>query len=83
MLESCPNITSVNFLGCDGYGDHVEKAVEYKLGARGLRSICEAVLSDAMFELPGKEGVEQLRVTADYARKRFDASDKGQLKVAS
>lgn len=61
----------------------VEKAVEYKLGARGLRSICEAVLSDAMFELPGKEGVEQLRVTADYARKRFDASDKGQLKVAS
>jgi len=61
----------------------VEKAVEYKLGARGLRSICEAVLSDAMFELPGKEGVEELRVTAEYARERFDASDKGQLKVAS
>lgn len=61
----------------------VEKAVEYKLGARGLRSICEAVLSDAMFELPGQEGVEELRVTAEYARERFDASDKGQLKVAS
>lgn len=61
----------------------VEKAVEYKLGARGLRSICEAVLSDAMFELPGKEGVDELRVTAEYARERFDASDKGQLKVAS
>ena len=61
----------------------VEKAVDYKLGARGLRSICEAVLSDAMFELPGKEGVEELRVTAEYARQRFDESDKGQLKVAS
>ena len=61
----------------------VEKAVDYKLGARGLRSICEAVLSDAMFELPGKEGVDELRVTAEYARERFDASDKGQLKVAS
>jgi len=41
------------------------------------------VLSDAMFELPGKEGVEELRVTAEYARQRFDESDKGQLKVAS
>jgi ATP-dependent Clp protease ATP-binding subunit ClpX len=61
----------------------VEKAVDFKLGARGLRSICEAVLSDAMFELPGKEGAEELRVTAEYARQRFDESDKGQLKVAS
>ena len=61
----------------------VEKAVDFKLGARGLRSICEAVLSDAMFELPGKENVEELRVTAEYARQRFDESDKGQLKVAS
>ena len=61
----------------------VEKAVDFKLGARGLRSICEAVLSDAMFELPGTEGVEELRVTAEYARQRFDESDKGQLKVAS
>lgn len=61
----------------------VEKAVDFKLGARGLRSICEAVLSDAMFELPGKDGVEELRVTAEYARQRFDESDKGQLKVAS
>ncbi len=61
----------------------VEKAVDFKLGARGLRSICEAVLSDAMFELPGNEDVEELRVTAEYARQRFDESDKGQLKVAS
>ena len=61
----------------------VEKAVEFKLGARGLRSICEAVLSDAMFELPGKEGVDELRVTAEYARQQFDDSDEGRLKVAS
>ena len=61
----------------------VEKAVDHKLGARGLRSICEVVLSDAMFELPGKEGVEEFRVTGEYARQRFDESDKGQLKVAS
>ena len=61
----------------------VEKAVDHKLGARGLRSICEVVLSDAMFELPGKEGAEEFRVTGEYARQRFDESDKGQLKVAS
>lgn len=61
----------------------VEKAVDHKLGARGLRSICEVVLSEAMFELPGKEGVDELRVTGEYARQRFDESDKGQLKVAS
>jgi ATP-dependent Clp protease ATP-binding subunit ClpX len=57
--------------------------VEFKLGARGLRSICEAVLSDAMFEMPGKEGVNELRVTAEYAKQRFDDSDQGRLKVAS
>ena len=61
----------------------VEKAVECKLGARGLRSICEAVLGEAMFDLPGKEGVEEFRVTAEYARDRFEASDQGRLKVAS
>jgi ATP-dependent Clp protease ATP-binding subunit ClpX len=61
----------------------VEKAVDHKLGARGLRSICEVVLSEAMFELPGKEGVDEFRVTGEYARQRFDESDKGQLKVAS
>ncbi len=61
----------------------VEKAVECKLGARGLRSICEAVLGDAMFEMPGKEGVDELRITEAYAKERFDAGDQGRLKVAS
>ena len=61
----------------------VEKAVEFKLGARGLRSICEAVLSNAMFELPGKDGVDSLRITAEYANQQFGDSDTGRLKVAS
>mgnify|MGYP001283475689 FL=1 len=61
----------------------VERAVEFKLGARGLRSICEAVLSNAMFELPGKDDVDSLRITAEYAKQQFGDSDTGRLKVAS
>lgn len=60
----------------------VERALEFKLGARGLRSVCEAVLSDAMFELPGKEGVTEFRLTGEYAKKCFNASDTGRLRVA-
>jgi ATP-dependent Clp protease ATP-binding subunit ClpX len=60
----------------------VERALEFKLGARGLRSICEAVLGEAMFELPGKEGVTEFRLTGEYAKKCFDDSDAGRLKVA-
>jgi ATP-dependent Clp protease ATP-binding subunit ClpX len=59
----------------------VEKAVEYKLGARGLRSICEGILTDAMFELPSsKETVFTLDL--DYARRKFDKSKLSLLKVA-
>lgn len=61
----------------------VEKAVEYKLGARGLRSICEAILLDHMFEVPSKVVIEKLRIDLDYAKKRFDKSKIKQLKVAS
>lgn len=49
----------------------VDKAVEYKLGARGLRSIVESVMNDAMFELPGT-GVDEFVVTVDYARKQIE-----------
>lgn len=49
----------------------VDKAVEYKLGARGLRSIVESVMNDAMFELPGT-GVDEFVVTIDYARKQIE-----------
>ena len=51
----------------------VDKAVEYKLGARGLRSIVESVMMDAMFEIPSKE-VKEFVVTADYVKEQLDKS---------
>lgn len=59
----------------------VEKAVEYKLGARGLRGICEAIMTDAMFELPSMKEKE-FKITLTYARERFSRSKISQLKVA-
>ena len=59
----------------------VEKAVEFKLGARGLRSIMEAVLNDAMFELPGTEQKE-LTVTRAFAEKHFTDNQQSGLRVA-
>lgn len=49
----------------------VDKAIEFKLGARGLRSICEAIMMDDMFELPGKNQ-KKLKVTADYASRKLE-----------
>ena len=49
----------------------VDKAVEYKLGARGLRSIVEAVMMDAMFEIPSKR-VKTFEVTLAYAQDQLD-----------
>ena len=51
----------------------VNKAVEYKLGARGLRSIVESIMNDAMFELPSKR-VKKFEVTAEYAKKQLERS---------
>lgn len=59
----------------------VEKALEYKLGARGLRSICESMLNDAMFELPSEKATK-LHVTLDYAIEQFSKSKISRLKVA-
>ena len=59
----------------------VEKAVEFKLGARGLRSVMEAVLNDAMFELPGTEQKE-LTVTRPFAEKHFADNQQSGLRVA-
>ena len=59
----------------------VAKAMEYKLGARGLRSICESILTEAMFELPGTN-TTTLNVTLDYAEKMFSKSKLSTLKVA-
>ena len=51
----------------------VDKAVEYKLGARGLRSIVEAIMMDAMFEIPSKR-TKTFNVTLDYAKRQLDKS---------
>ena len=60
----------------------VGKAVEYKLGARGLRSLCEAILTDAMFELPSSDE-KQLVVTKDYAEEKMTKTTLKKLRAAS
>ena len=63
------------------YDFMVEKALEYKLGARGLRSICESILNDAMFELPSSKQTT-LHLDLEYAEKKFSKSKMSLLKVA-
>ena len=58
------------------------KALEYKLGARGLRSICEAVLTDAMYELPSNKEMKEFVVDADYARAKLTNSKMSKLRAA-
>ncbi len=60
----------------------VEKAIEYKLGARGLRSLCESILTDAMFELPSSEE-KNLIVDKTYAEKKLTKSTLSKLKAVS
>jgi ATP-dependent Clp protease ATP-binding subunit ClpX len=59
----------------------VDKAMEYKLGARGLRSICEVIINDSMFEMPSKNEKE-LVVTLEFATKQLEKSNIKRLKVA-
>ncbi len=59
----------------------VDKAVEYKIGARGLRSICESIMTDAMFDLPS-EDVKEFTVTLKYAKSKLEKADITKLKVA-
>jgi ATP-dependent Clp protease ATP-binding subunit ClpX len=59
----------------------VEKALEYKLGARGLRSICESILVDAMYELPSTKE-KTFEVSLEYAMRKFNTSKLSMLKVA-
>jgi len=59
----------------------VDKAVEFKLGARGLRSICEAIMVDAMFDLPSKK-VKKFSVTVDFAKKKMEYTNVHRLKIA-
>ena len=60
----------------------VEKAVEFKLGARGLRSICEAIMMDAMFELPSQPQESEFKVTLRYAKQKIKKSSISKLKAA-
>jgi ATP-dependent Clp protease ATP-binding subunit ClpX len=65
----------------DAYEFIVEKAVEFKLGARGLRSICEEIMMDAMYEMPSKS-FKNLTVTLEYVRERLDKISPKKLRVA-
>ena len=60
----------------------VEKAIEYKLGARGLRSICEAIMLDAMFDLPSDKQIKSFKLTLSYAKSKLDNSTLRKLKAA-
>ncbi|MFM7022044.1 MAG: ATP-dependent Clp protease ATP-binding subunit ClpX [Flavobacteriales bacterium] len=60
----------------------VDKAMVHKLGARGLRSICEAIMLDAMFDMPSAKDVKEFRVTLEYAQDKIDNSKIEGLKVA-
>ncbi|WP_046743871.1 ATP-dependent Clp protease ATP-binding subunit ClpX [Kordia zhangzhouensis] len=60
----------------------VEKAIEYKLGARGLRSLCETILTDAMFELPGSDE-QELKISKTYAEKKLSKAAIKKLKAVS
>ena len=60
----------------------VEKALQYKLGARGLRSLCEAILNDAMFEMPNTE-TENLKITKQYADQKLSKIELPKLKAVS
>ncbi|MFI3266309.1 MAG: ATP-dependent Clp protease ATP-binding subunit ClpX, partial [Rikenellaceae bacterium] len=51
----------------------VDKAVEYKLGARGLRSICEKIMTEAMFTMPSDKSTKELHITREYALQRVDS----------
>ena len=65
----------------DVYEFIVDKALEFKLGARGLRSIVEAIMMDAMFTMPS-EDKKELRVTLEYAKEEFNKTDVNRLQVA-
>ncbi|MDR2891011.1 MAG: ATP-dependent Clp protease ATP-binding subunit ClpX [Alistipes sp.] len=60
----------------------VDKAVEYKLGARGLRSICETIMMESMYETPGDSERQAIAVTLQFARRQLENNDLGLLKVS-
>ena len=77
------SLEDIEFSFSDATLDFItDKALEYKLGARGLRSICEAIITDAMYELPS-EDIDTFEVTLDYAKEKLSKSKLSKLiKVA-
>lgn len=61
----------------------VERSMVFNLGARGLRSICEAIVTDAMFEMPSAEGVDKLLITKEYVVEKIDKSKFGKLHLVA
>ena len=77
------SMDEVDFTITDGALDYiVDKAIEYKLGARGLRSLCEEILTDAMFELPSSND-KKLNVTKSYAEEKLVKTTLKKLKAVS
>jgi ATP-dependent Clp protease ATP-binding subunit ClpX len=60
----------------------VDKAIEFKLGARGLRSMMEAILMDDMFEMPSNESAKALVISREYAEKKLNKTNISRLRVA-
>ena len=60
----------------------VDKALEFKLGARGLRTICEAIMVDAMFELPSEKNITEMKITLRYSKEKLKKSTANKLKAA-
>ena len=61
----------------------VDQAMAYNLGARGLRSICESIITDAMFEMPSQPGKKELTITHEYASEKFGRTTIHQLRQAA
>ena len=58
----------------------VDQAMTYKLGARGLRAICESIMTDAMFDLPSQKDVKEFTLSLDYAKDKFEKSSMSLLR---
>jgi ATP-dependent Clp protease ATP-binding subunit ClpX len=61
----------------------VEQAMQYKLGARGLRSIMEAIMTDAMFEIPSQSELTEFTIDLTYAKSKFERTVFHQMKVVA
>ena len=76
-------LEGIQFTITDGAIDYIaQKAIEFNLGARGLRSICEVILMDAMFEMPSKKEIKAFEVDLRYAKSKLDKVQLKKLKAA-